>query len=99
MASERMVIHATVGDDTERKLREANERGATVVFEGKRWAFGYVSRSHGQRGSSHRQRTFELLEAPRFRPVTDDQLDAPDGARVGDYVRHGDQWVLDPEDP
>jgi hypothetical protein len=95
--AERIVIHAEVGEDTERRLRAANECGRTVVIAGKRFEFIYVSRAHGQRGSTYRQRTFELLEAPRTKPVTDDELDAPDGARVGDYVRHGDQWLLEPE--
>lgn len=93
---ERIVINAKVGDDTERRLKAACARGATVLIEGKRWVFNYVSQAHGPRNSTYRQRTFELLEAPRTRDVTDDELDAPDGERVGDYVRHGDQWVLDP---
>jgi hypothetical protein len=29
---------------------------------------------------------------PLVRPVTDPDVDAPDGAEVDGYVRHGDQW-------
>lgn len=32
-------------------------------------------------------------ERPRMRPVTDADLDAPDGAVVDGYRRSGDQWV------
>jgi hypothetical protein len=37
----------------------------------------------------------ELLgfEAPERFPVTDDALDAPDGAIVDEYKRIGDQWI------
>lgn len=36
--------------------------------------------------------TFERLY-PKYREVTDPHLDAPDGAIVDGYERHGDRWV------
>jgi hypothetical protein len=35
---------------------------------------------------------FDAKTAPYF-DVTDDELDAPDGVRIGNYERRGDQWV------
>jgi predicted RNA-binding Zn-ribbon protein involved in translation (DUF1610 family) len=36
---------------------------------------------------------------PRIKPVTDPDLDAPDGAEIDGYVRRGDQWVKKPRIP
>lgn len=37
------------------------------------------------------------MAKPRSFPVTDDLLDAPDGAIVDGYKRCGDRWFLLPE--
>jgi hypothetical protein len=50
---------------------------------------------HRRRGDGHTYLIQEEWERrfPRTRPVTDVDLDAPDGATVDGYVRRGDQWL------
>lgn len=84
--------------------------GASVVFEGNRYQVKELTFDHGTvRLDSGAWVAISKCEPtppvdhpepskPRRFPVTDDALDAPDGAIVDGYQRSGDEWVKLPVD-
>lgn len=89
-----VIVHADVGSEPDKELTRACEDHRVVDAFGAAWEVFWIMRPTKPERSGDQRRSFELNIA-RNRHVTDDGPDAPDGARVGDWVRVGRTWVLD----